>query len=97
MNRHFSFYLKWTVDCCILTPLARHEVVGGRRQVDGEGDREGRPQHPAPRARGLQLVCPDITSECRHIHQLLLNQNLLQQLGLLQDLQLNSLKLSLLF
>ena len=44
--------------------LARHEVVGGRRQVEGQGHRQGRPQHRAPRARalGLQLVSPDIES-----------------------------------
>ena len=46
-------------DLC--THLPRHEVVGDRRQVEGEGHRQGRPQHPAPRARGLQLVCPDNT------------------------------------
>ena len=62
--------------------LARHEVVGGRRQVEGQGHRQGRPQHRAPRARalGLQLVCPDIESVIIiiMITQLSLNQNLLQ-------------------
>ena len=42
--------------------LARHEVVGGRRQVEGQGHRQGRPKHRAPRALGLQLVGPDIKS-----------------------------------
>ena len=62
--------------------LARHEVVGGRRQVEGQGHRQGRPQHRAPRARalGLQLVSPDIESVIIiiMITQLSLNQNLLQ-------------------
>ena len=51
--------------CIAVWPhLARHEVVGGRRQVEGQGYRQGRPQHRATRAwaLGLQLVGPDIES-----------------------------------